>query len=786
MENQSSSSKSSTPSHQQFLQQQQSLTSHHPKSSSWLNPLRFDIMGSQFKLKFSTSDTYKTRLGGFLSLSYYSALLVSFIIIMISYTNTTNPEVTIKTKSQNKPQKLDLVKHKFFTGLFLTVENKFIRSDKIAQYIHIVGRVERMGRIKANDNTFDLNPVKIISFVPCSSLTDLTFLDDYKNDKESLDLLDMYGICPNISEQTKDFWVESRLQSSRFTTYNVYIYPCIKTDQNGDFDCKNRDLLDNMTLRYNIPQVENDASNYSNPIKKIFNLGGRYSIDTYERTQNYVSLRLNEVQDNRWDFLGDILNHQFLDVDSFKVDTSFIDRPRINCNEETLFTEAKDGFYCYPYLSITYKSSPRTVIFHRNYKKILAALASFGGLSRVLAMVFSFLYTSYNKKRLKEHLRSQLFGDISSQENKDFLVDKSSQELERCERELSGETSIAETSESSEVKIQDHGNNCLLRPPCCKKNESERKKNPREALERRQMNLIVRLIDQNLKINQDGVMLLKSLNKLRVLEDILFEPHDKVLLPLIILKNMEEAIKTEKQQEHQQEKIEKEIEKKRTKKGVKRGSKEEGSHFETNSAEIRKILKKKEEMSVAQAYDKLVKSRPRTQLKRSIRQYILDRLKNDANFERQLHRRSVIHPELSRRSHSQRSISRHNNSQNKPKQGQEGVKLTETKKIKSKDLEKDSDLERRIQKIYSRLNNQNQLTSRGKETELKKLSFDEKSEKEESEILEEDDSREKDSNRTPLREDSQHDVQGSYVEEKVPREPSTNKGIVNAFSKRPD
>ena len=160
-------------------------------------------------------------------------------------------------------------------------------------------------------------------------------------------------------------------------------------------------------------------------------------------------------------------------------------------------------------------------------------------------------------------------------------------------------------------------------------------------MEKRQMQLIERLIDENLRINHDGVMLFKSLNKLRVLEDVIFEPHDKVLLPLIILKNMREVLKSQKEEEEKQTAVQKTM--MRVSGSFQLGGESgvSGSfpikrRMQTSFTEvnIEEALQKQEEMSIKEAYQRLVRFRPENELKKCVRQYILDRLPSD--FAKQL------------------------------------------------------------------------------------------------------------------------------------------------------
>ena len=403
-----------------------------PKKYSLTDPKRYDYMGSEFKLFFAESETYQTSFGGVLSSILFLVLTAFFVYEIIQLLDTTGPDVSIAIASDIRPKRIDLKKNNFGMAFAIMIEDKIIRAEEIPRYVHIVSRIEQMGEPTAEDR-FETKALETINYMPCKLINGSSFLDEFKEDLKSMRMMAKYGVCPNITNETQNFYIESRFQDPPFTTYKIYVYPCIEALLPENKICVGPELLDNVTIRYNIPEVAVDVNNKTEPLRRLFNLRGHFSIDTLKRNEKLISIKYNEISDSTLDFLDPKVHHYFFDVMEEKLDSRRLYYQRLDCNMQSLFTEAIDGYYCYAFISFRFQSSPKRYTYLREYKKVMDALGDFGGLSEVFTMIFAFIYTSYNERKLNEHIRRELLGKVSSEKNRDLLVDKHSSDLQKAE-----------------------------------------------------------------------------------------------------------------------------------------------------------------------------------------------------------------------------------------------------------------------------------------------------------------------------------------------------------------
>ena len=658
------------------------------KPSSNCSLFSLDFLGSAFKLTFKDSDTYKTGVGGFLSLLLLLLLAGSLAIIVRNYIDTTNPEVSISMKSEVKPPKIDLLKEQFFMAFFLIKDRTLIVSSEIESYVTIIGRVEQTSQPDST-HTMQLTTLETIRYRPCSTLRNKTLLTRYNSDTTTISMIETYGFCPEITGRTQNFFIESRFQDPPFVTYNVYVYPCTLRDSDN---CKPVDDLDKITVKHNIPEVAVDVSNMNNPITQIFNLKGTFSIDTFLRSQKFFSIKQNSIEDDRYDFVASSVKFQFFDMEDERIDKKYLNGGSLSCTRQTLFTETVEGTTCFYLLLFTFESSPKTLTYIRKYPKLMKASGEFGGIAEIMMLLFVLGYSFYNQSKLDNHMKKYLFGSVISKKNRDLIISKEKLEEENANLVSSiiyeGEDGEKEAAAGGQDRHPVSGTNLVVgggprrkRTEATEKEKSEEEKarkqrekelrNRKKKLdalnrerERKQMSLINRLVEQNIKINQDGMMLFKSLNKLRVLEDIIFESHDKVLLPLVILSNMKEVLRKQKEEEDR-EKLKTKLQSRRSANnsavdyGQSGGSPQppvnprgagnnllgipnreqentlrKGMTF--NSMNIEEALQNQREMSVTEAYERLLGFEPENELKRCVKQYILERL--PPNFAQQLKR----------------------------------------------------------------------------------------------------------------------------------------------------
>lgn len=153
---------------------------------------------------------------------------------------------------------------------------------------------------------------------------------------------------------------------------------------------------------------------------------------------------------------------------------------------------------CLPYISIEFVSGGKTTTIKRNYKKPSELMGDIGGISEIFMLIFSFSFVLYgcvmNRKKDKE--------DTGIEEARVDVADALKDDFKQEEYE--------------------------------------------------------QLLEEFDAINHDGFEIIKSLNKYKILEDVVFEDYHKILAPIISLKILKSEFgKNKKKKEKKLSKAEK-------------------------------------------------------------------------------------------------------------------------------------------------------------------------------------------------------------------------------------
>ena len=204
---------------------------------------RLDILGAQFQLKYTKSGSFKTNLGAVFSTILVLIVLLAAVSTTLKFISTKDPEVSISTIYTPLAPKFDLAKEKIFVPFTIHADKGLLTSPKnpdgAEKFVTVIGFIIK--------ETFDqqtgeviFNHTKIIRYKPCQKLDRESrwFLDMFKWHNTSHGLITSFGLCPEITKDTQDYFVQSKILDPPHYTLNIYVYPCSFPDasQCGDLD----------------------------------------------------------------------------------------------------------------------------------------------------------------------------------------------------------------------------------------------------------------------------------------------------------------------------------------------------------------------------------------------------------------------------------------------------------------------------------------------------------------------------------------------------------------------
>ena len=478
-----------------------------------LHPKRVDMLGSELKFKYRDQDTFQTGIGGLLTLIVIIVTLGAFYSTIQNFIIDPKPEVSISTKYSSKAPKFDLYKEEIALGLSIhdTGAGTQVPAN-IPKYFTIKAYIEAL---TANPNSTAVQVERLveIGYKPCSEVKDKNSLRSFMNHKQSLDIAMRFGICPELDGLEEKFFIQSKFQDPPHYELYVYIFPCSLQNR---AECASIQELASSQIYYTNIRKGFDPDNFTNPVSTLPEFDGILNLDPRSTKTLYFKVKYNEIWDDNLDFFDATLRTKYADYFLHEKDTSMLNASQIYCSPEMI--RGRIG-PCRPYAIYSWQSSGETQVIKRTYSKFFGSLGEVGGTSEMLTLFALLLYTGYNNFFVKRYLENELFCKQNGGHEKIDEIFRYS---------MSPDTQQIGVKKDHIVRKQTTGPILSL--------ESERsggkRKNKNEKEEKK---TLIKVINKNIEKNKDGVNLYQRLNRLEVLETIIFEDHDRVLMPVVLL-----------------------------------------------------------------------------------------------------------------------------------------------------------------------------------------------------------------------------------------------------------
>ena len=228
------------------------------------------------------------------------------LVIFTSFRNlrsTDSPVATVSTVYSRKAPHFDLLKQKvFFHYAFFNqgrTYSTFQGKNLIDRFVTIKGflafdqGIHQRGERKLSYE-FELD------FKPYSQLVDTTILEEILEHKESMDLVQALGLCPELANAKDKYFVQSKLQDPPSYSIRLFVFPCSLPNAE---DCASASEFKGTQLLHTNTRKGFDVSNYENPLYTIVEFDGYEQIDPAISKVMFYKIRDNEVWDDTHDFL---------------------------------------------------------------------------------------------------------------------------------------------------------------------------------------------------------------------------------------------------------------------------------------------------------------------------------------------------------------------------------------------------------------------------------------------------------------------------------------------------
>ena len=569
---------------------------------SMLHPKNVDMIGSEFNFKYGDRERFQTGVGGFLTLLVVIVTLGAFYSTVQSLIIDPKPEVSVSTKYSNRAPRYNLYNESITLGLAFVDPLVGVQFPQNApKYMTIKAYIENLN-VDANTALPLRRRVTEVKYKPCSQVKDKKALEPFLKHKQSKELAMTFGFCPELDGISERYFIESKFQDPPLYELFVYIYPCSLPNQ---ADCATPEQVSRSRMYYTNVRKLVDPDNFTSPVSIIPEFDGIIQIDPRSTKYLYHSVKYNEIWDDNMDFFDAKLRTKYADYTLNFKDNSIRNPSQFYCTKEMIENQNKN-LSCQPYIEFSWQSTGQTQVIKRTYSKFFESLGEVGGTSEILTLFVVLLYTGYNSYFVDRYMKRELYMKQDGGQSKliDIFQNSGSSEQQGLVDGASGE---------QEVAIQPLKGTFTLG----RKGASSKKKKATKA-EDNEKRLVMKAIRQNIDANEDGMQLYKKLNRFEVLEKILFEEHDKVLMPVVLLNILKNKEKEKEDFDEEAQSSRRTLSARSTGTAFRSQRSLGGSHRPSGDPP--------DEMSVEEAYESLLNHNPDSEIKRLIQGFILNNL----------------------------------------------------------------------------------------------------------------------------------------------------------------
>ncbi len=241
--------------------------------------------------------------------------------------------------------------------------------------------------------------------------------------------------------------------------------------ETGLYPCKPFVDIIDTKIKMVIIEKAVDFSEVTDALEYNVNFDHEYYLNPAQTSRFSFFFKRNNIQNDMSDFLKPNEVVSFVDEEKIISTTGFRDGS-VFCTPDQLSTTS---FSCPPYVSFDLRSGAKLMTISRRYEKFFATISEIGGYTELVIVVFGLLYIIYNQYFYERFMRK---------------------EVVKMERDT-----IARLFE----------------------------------FEGANSNKLTQFLKNVVEKDFDAITLFREMNNFSVMENVIFEEHHKVLLPLVII-----------------------------------------------------------------------------------------------------------------------------------------------------------------------------------------------------------------------------------------------------------
>ena len=506
---------------------------------------RIDYLGEEFQFRFDTpTGGFQTTLGGYITLLLIFISLTLFFPVFNQFLDTSSPTVATSKQITSKINSVNLYEDDLSIPIILGNHLSFIY--EFERYATIKLRIYSQ-KYNANKSAYDFEVHHEFDYVHCENLNTSKMVDGLFNLSTGIPGLQSLVLCPDFKGKEKEFRIFDDFNTFTSRRADIYIYPCSLEDSS---ECATENELSGLTAWYLDQRKLLKSEDYKKPLDKFLRVS---QLKLNPWTTKFVNMGVtrNKVYDDRFEFEGPVLKTEYSSMDLKEEDVSVKDA-QFHCRKNDL-THVTNYGDCEEYLSIAYSLTGEEVVVTRSYVRLTTIIGEYGGLMKVITEVLFFLYGFYNYWRVRRFISEHVGGKVVGGDEKflEGLMEykepikpnkSSSDEEENLREEKFGveERLRREGKEQENVDIVSvEDGNRLRKAETPEKNERLKVQKSSEENNNNEHKAQIKLeevLKECSEVRTSTKDVLSKLNFVEFLEEVFMEEHDKILLPMALMK----------------------------------------------------------------------------------------------------------------------------------------------------------------------------------------------------------------------------------------------------------
>ncbi len=349
-------------------QTNQSPGGYTKPKSNWLQ--RIDRYGAKPRLLYNGEESYKTRLGGLITILEITSKIVCVGFLILQFTTRQSSETNINTLFKKNPSGFNLTKETlpFAFGLQFRNTTHFIDESVYTAHVNYV----TMRKVMQNGELIAEKSMAPLELITCDQAgLDLQFF-------QNLDTSKMFCLKDLISE-SRSIQITGVFESDFYGFLDIQINRC--TGNACKAEAELEEILGSSYFAINYVNFAIKSSNFSSPIEKY---PTSYYTSTSTQYTKYIQMRMTD-QEVRTD--SSILGLGFFKTERFtSTDQFYNDLAKINSG---------DGSSNSRMLSVLIRMNQMLILTSRSYKSLFQFVAELGGIFQVVSLVAFFIAYRY-------------------------------------------------------------------------------------------------------------------------------------------------------------------------------------------------------------------------------------------------------------------------------------------------------------------------------------------------------------------------------------------------------